>query len=172
MAVFREHGFEGSSARMLTDAMGIGRQSAYDTFGDKWRLYCEALRSYAADETSAHIAALSGAARASDGIRAMIERVVAEAHTPCLGVGSVCEFGETRSELNAIRAAAGIPLRDAIIRAVRAAQNEGDIARELNAEDVAAYLIGNVSGIRIAARGGACEEQLHAMGALALRALI
>ena len=29
IGVFREHGFEGSSAQMLVDAMGIGRQSLY-----------------------------------------------------------------------------------------------------------------------------------------------
>lgn len=42
--VFREHGFEGSSAQMLVAAMGIGRQSLYATFGDKWQLYCSAVR--------------------------------------------------------------------------------------------------------------------------------
>ena len=39
IGVFREHGFEGASAEMLVNAMGIGRQSLYDTFGDKWQLY-------------------------------------------------------------------------------------------------------------------------------------
>ena len=35
IAVFREHGFEGSSAQMLVDAMRIGRQSLYAAFGGK-----------------------------------------------------------------------------------------------------------------------------------------
>ena len=30
--VFREHGFEGTSAEMLVRALRIGRQSLYDTF--------------------------------------------------------------------------------------------------------------------------------------------
>jgi AcrR family transcriptional regulator len=171
LAVFRQHGFAGSSARMLTDAMKIGRQSAYDTFGDKWRLYCEALRSYAADETSAHIAALGTATRAVDGIRVMIERVVVEARTPCLGIGSVCEFGEARAELNEIRLAAGAPLHAAIARSIRAAQADGDIGQEFNADDLAAFLVGNIAGIRIAGRSGAGEERLRAMGDLTLRAL-
>jgi AcrR family transcriptional regulator len=38
ITVFREHGFEGTSAEMLVRALGIGRQSLYDTFGDKWQL--------------------------------------------------------------------------------------------------------------------------------------
>ena len=43
---FADHGFEGTSAQMLSKAMGIGRQSMYDTYGDKWRLYLTALRHY------------------------------------------------------------------------------------------------------------------------------
>jgi len=37
--VFREHGFEGTSAEMLVRALKIGRQSLYDTFGDKWKIF-------------------------------------------------------------------------------------------------------------------------------------
>jgi len=44
--VFREHGFEGTSAEMLVRALGIGRQSLYDTFGDKWRIYLSSVRRY------------------------------------------------------------------------------------------------------------------------------
>src|SRR6516225_6494104 len=93
IGVFREHGFEGTSTPMLVDAMGIGRQSIYDTFGDKWQLYCVAVRRYATAEVAEHLAALRGPARAIDGISAMIDRVVREAHKACLGVGSICEFG-------------------------------------------------------------------------------
>ena len=46
VGVFREHGFEGTSTEMLVRAMKIGRQSLYDTFGDKWRLYRTAVRRY------------------------------------------------------------------------------------------------------------------------------
>ena len=51
--VFREHGFEGTSAEMLVRALRIGRQSLYDTFGDKWRLYLSSVRRYTAAE--AHV---------------------------------------------------------------------------------------------------------------------
>jgi AcrR family transcriptional regulator len=39
----RDHGYEGTSTDTLLKAMGISRQSVYDTFGDKWQLYQEAL---------------------------------------------------------------------------------------------------------------------------------
>ena len=79
---FREHGYEATSAEMLVRAMGIGRQSLYDTFGDKWQLYRMAVHHYSTVQTTAHIAALRGPARAIDGIKAMVDRVAREARKP------------------------------------------------------------------------------------------
>ena len=77
--VFRERGFAGSSAADLTRAMGIGRQSLYDTFGDKAQLYRAALARYTAQETEAHLAALSTGPRAVDGLEILLARVRAKA---------------------------------------------------------------------------------------------
>lgn len=169
--VFSEHGFEGASAGMLVEKMGIGRQSLYDTFGDKWQLYQSALRRYTAEETGHHIAMMRSTPRAIDGIRAMVERVVAEAHKPCLGVNSVCEFGLSRPELVAIRAKADHAMRAAVVEAVRQAQAEGDVSPALDPETVASFITVNFTGIRVAARGGADDAALSALGDMALRAL-
>ena len=171
IGVFREHGFEGTSAQVLVDAMGIGRQSLYDTFGDKWQLYQSALRRYTVAEGQAHRAALNSGIRAIDGIRAMVERVVGEAATPCLGVGSIAEFGCSRPELTEINAATGRVLRGAMVERVRAAQAQGDVGEALDADLAVSFLIANIAGIRIAARGGASSEQLCGLGEMALRAL-
>lgn len=169
--VFREHGFEGTSTELLVKGMKIGRQSLYDTFGDKWRLYCAALSRYAAAETQAHIDALNGEACAIDGFRAMIERVVADAKQACLGVNSVCEFGQARPELAEINGAAERRLNNAVVARACEGQAAGEIPNELAAEDIAGFLSASLAGIRIAARGGAGQERLRAMGQLALRAL-
>lgn len=171
MEVFREHGFEGASAGMLSRAMGIGRQSWYDTFGDKWALYLAAVRRYAASEAAQHLAALQAGERAIDGISAMVRRVVRDASLPCLGVQSVCEFGRSRPELNAIHEAAGRKLREALTARIRDAQAEGDIAATLNADEAADFLLAGFGGIRIAARGGATAASLACLGDLTLRAL-
>src|ERR1700751_5035771 len=83
IGVFREHGFEGASAEMLVNAMGIGRQSLYDTFGDKWQLYRSAVRRYGMGECSAHVKALRRGVRAIDGIGAMLRRGGKTASPPC-----------------------------------------------------------------------------------------
>ena len=154
IGVFREHGFEGTSAQMLVGAMGIGRQSLYDTFGDKWRLYCAAVERYAQTETLAHREALRSGARAIDGLQAMLDRVVAQADQACLGVGSICEFGRSRKDLTAIHEAAWRALAPALLDQIRRAQAEGDLAPGLEPQAAADFLNANIAGIRIAARGG------------------
>ena len=127
IGVFREHGFEGTSAAMLTDAMQIGRQSLY--------------------------------------------RVVAEARTPCLGIAAACEFGQGKPDLTKIQGVAGQALQAAVARRVREAQGQGDVAADLDANDVAAFIIASFASLRVAARGGASKARLKALGRLALRAL-
>ncbi|MBD9638987.1 TetR/AcrR family transcriptional regulator [Ensifer sp. ENS07] len=169
--VFREHGFEGTSTEMLVRAMKIGRQSLYDTFGDKWALYQSTVERYSSEETEAHVAMLRSKQRAVDGITAMIERVVARAQIACLGVNSICEFGQSRPELNALHRAADNRLRRATVECIKQAQVESDVEKSLPAEALAGFLIASIAGIRIAARGGATHEDLETLGRLAIRAI-
>lgn len=169
--VFREYGFAGSSTEMLTTAMQIGRQSLYDTFGDKWRLYGAALEQYAQAETRAHIAALQTRGKAIDGIARMLARVVAEADKACLGVGSISEFGVTDDDLARIRDAAGTPLREAMMKSIRQAQREGDVPSDIDVPHAAGFLLAQIAAIRLAARSGAGAGELRALGKFALKAL-
>jgi TetR/AcrR family transcriptional repressor of nem operon len=171
IGVFREHGFEGASAEMLVKAMGIGRQSLYDTFGDKWQLYRSAVRRYGMGECSAHFEALRSGVRAIDAINAMLRRVVETAYQPCLGVGSICEFGVSRPDLAEVHAPLAKTLRDAIAARVRDAQRDGDVASNLDPEAAAEFLIANIAGIRVAGRGGANRAALTGLADMALKAL-
>jgi TetR/AcrR family transcriptional regulator, transcriptional repressor for nem operon len=168
---FREHGFEGTSAETLVQAMGIGRQSLYDTFGDKWQLYRSSLRRYVGAEALAHGAALRSQPRAIDGIQALLNRVIADAWEACLGISSICEFGRTQPELTEIHDAASRAIRAAILKRVREAQTAGDVSSDLDPEEVTGFLLAGIAGIRIAARGGADAKQLRALGELTMRAL-
>ncbi|MCW3477191.1 TetR/AcrR family transcriptional regulator [Limobrevibacterium gyesilva] len=171
IAVFREHGFEGASAQMLVDAMGISRQSLYDTFGDKWRLYCSAVRRYGMGECAAHFEALRSGLRAIEGIAAMLNRVVETADQPCLGVGSTWEFGVSRPDLAEVKAPLARTLREAIAARVRDGLRDGDVASDLDPEATADFLIANISGIRVAGRGGADRAALTRLAEMTLRAL-
>lgn len=169
--VFREHGFAGTSAQMLTAAMKIGKQSLYDTFGGKWQLYCAALKRYSTTETAAHLAMLRGSPEAIIGIEQMLERVVLEAHRPCLGISSISEFSGDHEELVSIRESAGQTLRTALLSNIDKAIVAQDLAVDLDPETAVSFLLANVAAIRIAARGGASQEDLSALAHLTLKAL-
>ncbi len=135
--------------------MRIGRQSLYDTFGDKWKLYCSRgtlIRS----ETSAHIALLprqtacTGRYPVGDGTRCLDN-----ANEACLGVNSICEFGQRRPDLAALHHAADLRLKNAAIERIREAQAAGDLAGSLPAEAVPISSLPISPVCRIAARGGA-----------------
>ena len=56
--VFWRRGYAATTTADLVSAMGIGRRSFYDTFGDKRACYLEALRTYGRDEIGARLAAV------------------------------------------------------------------------------------------------------------------
>jgi TetR/AcrR family transcriptional regulator, transcriptional repressor for nem operon len=171
ISVFREHGFEGSSAQMLVDAIGIGRQSLYAAFGDKWRLYCLAVRRYGMGECAAHFNALRSGARAIEGIEAMLRRVVDTGRQPCLGVSATLEFGSSHPDLVEISAPLGRSLREAIVGRLRQGKCEGDVAARLDVKAAAEFLVAAIAGIRVAGRGGADRDALSGIADLALRAI-
>lgn len=171
IAVFREQGFEGASTGDLTRAMQIGRQSLYDTFGDKWQLYLEALKRYTAQETEAHLAALRTGPGAIDGLEIFLARVRAKAGEPCLSVGAICEFGRRKPEVMAIQQGANRMLRTALAARVREAKAEGDAGETVDPGEAADFLLALVNAIRLAARGTAGAVQLQSLAELALRAL-
>lgn len=169
--LFREHGYARTSAEMLIEAMQIGKQSLYNTFGGKWPLYVAALSRYAAAETAQHMTALNSGLTAFGGIERMMKRVVAEAHQPCLGLNSVNEFGCTMDELTEVRETVGRPLHALLVSKIREAQESGDVSATLDPNHGAAFLRTNVAAIRVAARGGAGDAELRGVMRLALQAL-
>lgn len=171
IGVFGTQGYAGASAGDLTRAMGIGRQSLYDTYGDKWQLYLAALRRYTAQDNEGHLAALSTGPRAADGLEILLARVRAKAGEPCLAVSAVAEFGRSRAEVTAILAEAGKVLRAALVARLLDAQEEGDVAGVLDAEEGAAFLAASIDALRLAARGGAGAEPLQTLAEMTLRAL-
>jgi AcrR family transcriptional regulator len=169
--VFREHGYAATSTTMLTDAMQIGRQSLYDTFGDKWQLYRTVVERYNDGEVAEHLAALATGPRPINGLNALLARVVREAGNPCMGMGSINEFGSRLEELNQLHATAGRRLHDGLTQTLAAAQRDGDISATLNVDQAAAFIMANIAGLRMAARGGAGPAELQELAHFAFRAL-
>src|ERR1700692_2938456 len=116
MSVFWLKGYAATSTDDLLQAMQIGRQSMYDTFGDKRRLYVEALERYQREIVAGHIKRLRSVASPLAGIEALVVGVIAPDRTTrekgCMGVGAICEFGNGDAELAELRVKSGGTLRE------------------------------------------------------------
>src|ERR1700756_5643349 len=102
MSVFWSKGYTATSTDDLLRAMKIGRQRMYDTFGDKRRLYAEALRRYQLTSVAGHIKRLRSTASPIAGIEALVVGLIsgdrATREKGCMGVGAVCEFGNADAD--------------------------------------------------------------------------
>ncbi|WP_459712426.1 TetR/AcrR family transcriptional regulator [Paraburkholderia sp. 2C] len=168
---FSEHGYSGTSTDVLLTAMNLSRQSLYNAFGDKRSLYLEALRTYIAESVAEHLQILNRSTSARKGIEQLLNDFVSRPARACLGTHAVCEFGRSDPEITALADTAAHTLRTALERCIAKAKADGQIAADID-ERAAAHFIGaTLSGIRIAARGGAPKEVLRDIAQMALRSL-
>ncbi|MBO9710712.1 MAG: TetR/AcrR family transcriptional regulator [Caulobacter sp.] len=175
IAVFGDHGFEGSSTAVLLARMGIGRQSLYGAFGDKKRLFLEALARYNADSLDQMEAALAAHDSARDAIEAALLAFATEPdaapQSGCLGVGSIAEFGRSDPEINAVNDAAAARFRAAFVQRLDQGVATGEFAPNLDVRAAADFLLATRAGLKIAARDGAGLDRLRGIVRLALRSL-
>jgi TetR/AcrR family transcriptional repressor of nem operon len=173
--VFSDHGFEGTSTDALIRAMGIGRQSLYDAFGDKWRLYLKALQRYTADSIAEQIRVLNGGSSALKGLEAFINGAVnnalADPLPSCLGISAICEFGQSNPELSMISETANRTLLSALERRISEAKLEGEVGLDIDAREAAGFFSAALVGIKVAARAGASSGHLRGIARMTLRSL-
>jgi TetR/AcrR family transcriptional repressor of nem operon len=174
LRVFWAKGFAATSTDDLREVMGIGRQSLYGAFGDKRKLYLEALNTYQRRTTSGHLRRLSEG-DPIEGIESLLAGVVAEDDEEralgCMGVGSVGEFGVTDAELNERRKVFGELLSRGITARIREGQQQGHISQTLDPGEASSFVLMTMSGLQVAARGGASSAHLKAMARFATERL-
>ena len=175
MSVFWSKGYAATSTDDLLEAMKIGRQSMYDTFGDKRRLYVEALRRYQLESVAGHIKRLRSMASPLAGIEALVVGVISSDRTTrekgCMGVGAICEFGNADAELAQLRVKSGGMLRKALVERLQGAQAAGEIGETVDIEHAARFVETTMFGLQVAARAGESTRSLRDMAAFAIAGL-
>ena len=175
MSVFWSKGYAATSTDDLLQAMKIGRQSLYDTFGDKRRLFVEALERYQLDSVAGHIKRLRSIASPLAGIEALVVGVIstdkATREKGCMGVGAICEFGNADTELAQLRVKSGGMLRKALVERLQDAQAAGEIGETVDIERAARFVETTMFGLQVAARAGESTRSLRDMAAFAIAGL-
>jgi TetR/AcrR family transcriptional repressor of nem operon len=175
MELFWRKGYGATSLPDLVQHMGIGRQSLYDTFGDKRQLFLRALDRYAAVMIGGALGRLESTGASLDDLAAFLEAVVAyqtgkQVRTACLMINSAMELAVTDNEVARRANAHHQRMEGAFRRALEHAETHGEIHPLLPVDTVARHLVATVLGMVVAAKSGADSAVLRDMasGALAL----
>ena len=162
---FWRQGYAATTTDDLARAMGIGRQSFYDTFGDKRRCYLEALRRYARSETDRQIAAMRGLAPL-DALRALLrgpaDAAKARRGLGCLAVNAFTEHGGQDPEILAALGPSGEQLDAAVRALLREARARGDVPPSLDERRATKALLTARAGLMVHAKAGWPPADLRA----------
>jgi TetR/AcrR family transcriptional repressor of nem operon len=173
--VFWAKGYAATSTEDLLAAMKIGRQSLYNTFGDKRKLYLEALERYQQESTTGHLERLNGTASPVDGMEALLLGLIAEDESVralgCMGVGAVGEFGAADPELAMLRSKVGPRLFRRLTERVREGQACAEVDPTIDAREAAAFLQMTMQGIQLGARAGGDAKSLCMLARFAINRL-
>ncbi|MFI7693805.1 TetR/AcrR family transcriptional regulator [Nonomuraea sp. NPDC049655] len=173
MRAFWDAGYEGTSTQDLCEATGLGRSSIYNTFANKRDLYQRALRRYQEERTSALIELMASDRPAAEKIRTVLWQAVdPEAGDPagCLVVNALVELAPHDPEIAVLLRRDGERRVEAMRGAIERGQALGEIGADKDALALAHFVVATVSGLRVAARGGAGRAVLASIATTALTA--
>ncbi len=172
MHLFWEHGYETTSVAELTSAMGITPPSLYTAFGDKKRLFLEAIDRYT--NGGAAIGLIQDAATARDAALAML-RGSAVAFTGddtpagCLLASAAVSGSDAAADVRAHLASVRLEIETALRDKARTDVSAGRLPADTNAPALAATTMAVIQGMSTLAKDGADRSKLLAIAETALR---
>ena len=171
--LFRARGYEGTSLADLESHLGLGRQSLYNTFGDKQALFHKALDHYRRTVGEALVDRLSRPDAGVDTIREFfrttIRNLTGESpRSGCLVANTITELaaGDPAALLSCNRSRE--QLERGFRRALGQARDRGELPPSLDVDATATLLVIQNYGLNALAKTGATAEELEA----ALEALL
>lgn len=174
MRLFWRHGYDATSVSALTEAMGLTPPQLYAAFGDKRRLFEEAVREYVA-QGGAFAAAALGRPSAREAIEALLRSAARELTAPGRPAGCLCVLGA----VNCAPASAGVEANlrrhraasEAAIRArIEAGLGTGEVPAGTDAAALARFYTGVFQGMSFQARDGATQSDLEQVAEFAMAA--
>jgi AcrR family transcriptional regulator len=175
MHVFWERGYEAASIADLTSAMGITPPSLYTAFGDKEKLFLEAIERYALGPGSAGPRALKEEPTARGAIERWLHEAAEELTRPCHPKGCMVVMATTNCSVAAEhvqtalakrRAAAIASIRERIQDGV----DGGELPPDTDAKALSNFYSTIYQGMSMQAKDGATRASLMATVEAAMRA--
>jgi AcrR family transcriptional regulator len=172
--LFSQQGFAASSTDELMRVMNVGRQSMYDTFGDKRALFLKALKMYVTESVHSSTAELERPGPVLSAVQNALvtfaERKDLSSAEGCMGLNAISEFGQRDADVTRISRNAARVLRQTLMRVLTRAKNQGEISSDADLDGMADFFESTLAGIRMAAKAGKSRQALRNIAAFAARA--
>lgn len=173
--VFSTHGYTGTSLALLQEATGLGKQSLYNTFGDKQAMYLQAIDcavQRAGQVASAMQAAANGRAAIDRYYDAIVQSCASAdpATRHCIVTSGLLE-GLGEAPLSWELTSRWQSTHELLRSTVERGQRDGSIANAAPSAELAELLIALTSGLRVAARAGRTQAQMQRLVNLTLGVL-
>lgn len=172
---FAIHGYGGTSLAQLQEATGLGKQSLYNTFGDKQSMYLQAID--CAVQRGAHAAevmqaAPSGRAALDLYFKSMLDDCASDdpVRRSCIITSGLLE-GVDEAPLALALNQRWHATHELLRANVERGQRDGSIANPAPSAELAEMLAALVAGLRVAVRVGRGRAQMARLVALTLGVL-
>ncbi len=176
MDLFWEKGYASTSMSELLTRMGICRQSLYDTYGDKHKLYLAALDLYCNRRARELVGELVEPNASLPQIKAvfdrMIERAECGARRPCmLGLSSMERGQEDFDVSDRVKRQFSV-VEGLFVKALENAIQKGELNAIKDSRPVARHLVNTLQGLGVLIKGGAEPEHARDVVNVALSVLV
>lgn len=161
-------GYEATSIPMLEVKMGIKRQSLYDTFGNKHRLFLSSLERYHDHIIVENFAMLLVASSPKKAIKDYFYQRVEGIGDPnvidgCLVTNSLTELGLFDEEVKKQTKKSLEYMEQTFYKAIIRGQALGEINASKNAQLMAMQLLNNAQGLFVMSKSGMSRKKLKAL---------
>ncbi|GAA4531457.1 TetR/AcrR family transcriptional regulator [Amycolatopsis samaneae] len=176
MDQFWTNGYAGTTPQQLVDALGIGRGSLYNAFESKYKLYLRALEHYLDTENSQLFETLDAPGSARERLHAALNLVVEAAlndkqRRGCMVTNAAVEFAGRDPGVDKLVRRIFDRQEAAFRGVIEAGKGSGELGRDLDAADAAAFLLATINGIRVLGKADPGPRRLRHLAETALRAL-
>jgi TetR/AcrR family transcriptional repressor of nem operon len=175
MNLFWTRGYEATSLTDLLAAMNIGRQSLYDTFGDKRALFLAALARYGELLDAFVRSCLDDAPSVKAALRRLFTQIVdeprADKRRGCLLVNSAVELAPHDPAAARIVATSQLAMERLFRRALELARDRGELGGDRDLRALARYLVTTLQGLRVMAKADPSPRVLRDVMDVALGVL-
>ena len=174
MLLFWRYGYEATSLAQLTEAMGITPPSLYAAFGDKKRLFLEAVERYVSGPVTSEVI-IRDAPSAREAVWTLLQGaaiVLTGTDTPpgCMLTSSATNCSISASDVQAALAAIRLKIEAQVRGRIQSDIDAGALPPQTDATSLASLGMAVIQGMSTQARDGADRSKLLAMAKLSMRA--